>query len=151
MFSRSLVFCLKIWRLWKFGSSNHPLAIRSTSIFCWNFAHVFFCLDLEFFAKIKKELVSTHSVFWLLLITQHLNKIRKITYNLLSTLLSRKRVLNFSKKAYGSLSSSKLSIFQTKSLFLLEIIEVCLNLGIGFWITWLVIPTYKKNGLQKPI
>ena len=26
----------------------------------------------------------------------------------------------------------------------LEIIEVCLNLGIGFWRTWLVLPNYKK-------
>ena len=37
-----------------------------------------FCLDLELFAKIKKDLVSTHSFFTLLLITQDLNKIRKI-------------------------------------------------------------------------
>ena len=34
-----------------------------------------FCLDLELFAKIKKDLVSTHSFFTLLLITQDLNKI----------------------------------------------------------------------------
>ena len=36
-----------------------------------------FCLDLELFAKIKKDLVSTHSFFTLLLITQDLNKIKK--------------------------------------------------------------------------
>ena len=40
-----------------------------------------FCLDLEFFAKIKKDLVSTHSIFTLLLITQDLNKIKKIPTN----------------------------------------------------------------------
>ena len=35
------------------------------------------CLDLKFFAKIKKDLVSTHSFFTLLLITQDLSKIKK--------------------------------------------------------------------------
>ena len=45
-----------------------------------------FCLDLELFAKIKKDLVSTQ-----LLITQDLNKIEKILQMLLQTLLSRKR------------------------------------------------------------
>ena len=34
-------------------------------------------LDLELFAKIKKDLVSTHTLFTLLLITQDLNKIKK--------------------------------------------------------------------------
>ena len=33
-----------------------------------------FYLDLELFAKIKKDLVSTHLFFTLLLITQDLNK-----------------------------------------------------------------------------
>ena len=40
-------------------------------------------LDLELFAKIKKDLVSTHSFFTLLLITQDLNKILKIPNTLL--------------------------------------------------------------------
>ena len=40
-------------------------------------------LDLELFAKIRKDLVSTHSLFTLLLITQDLNKIKKIPYSLL--------------------------------------------------------------------
>ena len=42
-----------------------------------------FHLDLELFAKIKKDLVSTHSFFTLLLITQDLNKIKKIPHTLL--------------------------------------------------------------------
>ena len=42
-----------------------------------------FCLDLELFAKIKKELVSTHSFFALLLTTQDLNKIKKTRHTLL--------------------------------------------------------------------
>ena len=66
--------------------------ILQFSIFCWNFAHVFylplskkgcvgfflFYLDLQLFAKLKKDLVFTHSFFTLLLITQDLNKIKKI-------------------------------------------------------------------------
>ena len=35
------------------------------------------CLDLELFAKIIKDLVSRHSAFTLLLITQDLHKIKK--------------------------------------------------------------------------
>ena len=42
-----------------------------------------FYLDLELFAKIKKNLVSTHSFFTLLLITQNLNKIKEIPHILL--------------------------------------------------------------------
>ena len=42
-----------------------------------------FCLDLELFAKIKKDLVSTHLFFTLLLLTQDLNKIKKIPHTLL--------------------------------------------------------------------
>ena len=36
-----------------------------------------FYLDLELFAKTKKDLVSTHSFFTLLLINQDLDKIKK--------------------------------------------------------------------------
>ena len=36
-----------------------------------------FCLDLELFAKIKKDLASTHSFFTLLLITQDVKKKKK--------------------------------------------------------------------------
>ena len=36
-----------------------------------------FYLDLELFAKIKKDLVSTHSIFTFLLITHDLHKIKK--------------------------------------------------------------------------
>ena len=64
-------------------------------------------LDLELFAKIKKDLVSTHSLFTLLLITQDLNKTSPV------------KVFKFSDKKPG----------------FLEIREVCLNLGIRFSIT----------------
>ena len=36
--------------------------------------------------------------------------------------------------------------FRKKPGFL-EIIEVCLNLGIGFCITWFVLPNYEKISL----
>ena len=42
-----------------------------------------FYIDIELFPKIKKELVSTHSFSALLLITQDLNKIKKIPHILL--------------------------------------------------------------------
>ena len=36
-----------------------------------------FCLDGELFAKVKKDLISTHSFYTPLLVTQYLNKIKK--------------------------------------------------------------------------
>ena len=68
-------------------SSNYPVV----QYFLLNFAHFSylamsakmyvgffkFCSDLELFAKIKRDLVSTHSLFTLLLIAQDLNKITK--------------------------------------------------------------------------
>ena len=40
---------------------------------CWGF--FLFCLDLELFVKIKKDLISIHLLFTFSLITQDLNKI----------------------------------------------------------------------------
>ena len=63
-------------------SSNYPtvqyflLKLR-THFLITNVGFFLFYLDLELFAKIKKDLVSTHSFFTLLLITQDLNKIKK--------------------------------------------------------------------------
>ena len=39
---------------------------------------------------------------------------------------------------------SQFSIFQTKKPGFLEIIDLFLNLGIGFCTTWLVLPNYKE-------
>ena len=41
--------------------------------------------------------------------------------------------------------------FQTKKPGFLEIIDLCLNLGIGFCITWLVLPNFKEISPWKPI
>ena len=111
MSSRNQVFCLKIWELWRASTTLQFI------IFCWNFARVsnltmptkwyvgffLFCLDLELFAKIKNDLVSTHSRFTLLLITQDVNKIKKIPHTILYALPNRKRVQNFSKKILNSM------------------------------------------------
>ena len=43
----------------------------------WSSGVFLFCLDLELFPKIKKDLLSTHSWKWGFSITQDLNKIRK--------------------------------------------------------------------------
>ena len=51
-------------------------------------------------------------------------------------------------KLCGSWRSSKSSIFQPGFS---EIIELCLNLGLRFCITWLVLPNYKKITPKKPI
>ena len=89
-------------------SSNYPtvqyflLKLRT----CFTLTNVYkrvcgiflFCLDLQLFAKIKKNLVSTHSFITFLLITRDLNEMKKIPNTLLQTLQSRKCVHNFSKK-----------------------------------------------------
>ena len=77
-----------------------------------------FCLDLELFAKVLKDLVSTHLFFTLLLITQGLNKMKKSR----TSFCRQIQVGNVCKisaeniKFFGSWSSSKFSIFQTKKL-----------------------------------
>ena len=53
-------------------------------------------LDLELFAKIQNNLVSTQSLKLFSLITQDLSKIKNIPNKFLQALLSRKRVQNFS-------------------------------------------------------
>ena len=59
---------------------------------------ILFCLDLDLFTNIKRDSVYTHSLKPFLLITQDLNKIKKIPNTLLYAFLSRKRVQNFGKK-----------------------------------------------------
>ena len=83
---------------------------------------ILICLDLELFAKMKKDMVSTHSqkpvFFTFLLITQDLNKVKKsqtpfsrhcYVENVYKT--SAKNV-----KLCDSWISPKLSVFQTSNL-----------------------------------
>ena len=78
-------------------------------------------IDLELFAKIKLDLVSTHSILHTRLITQVLNKIKKIPHTLLQTLLSKKRAQNFSKKVLNSMlvgAGQSVQFFRQKTWFL---------------------------------
>ena len=54
-----------------------------TKAYQWVCGIFLFYLDFQLFAKIKKDLVSAHLFFTLLLITQDLNKIKKIPPTLL--------------------------------------------------------------------
>ena len=80
---RRQVFCLGSSKLW-WGPATIEFSIFLLGLhICFLLASVcrgcsgFFlsCLDLEWFAKIKKELVSTHSFFTFVLITQDLSGI----------------------------------------------------------------------------
>ena len=74
-------------------SSNYPavqyflLKLRTrfllTKAYQWVCGIFLFYLDFQLFAKIKKDLVSAHLLFTLLLITQDLNKIKQIPPTLL--------------------------------------------------------------------
>ena len=123
--SRNQVFCLKIWKLWQ-----APTILQVNS-FCWNFSHVFYLpmftkgcvgfflyyLDLELFAKIKKDLVST-LVFCTFINNSRCKQNKKNPTHPFVDITSRKRVQNFSKniKLCGSWSSPKFWIFQIKNL-----------------------------------
>ena len=79
----------------------------------WDF--ILFYLDPELFKNVKNSSVTR------LLITQDLSKIRKIPHILLSALLSRKRVQNFSKKILNSMvvgARQSFQFFRQKPWFL---------------------------------
>ena len=63
-----------------FAETSHTFSTYHCLKKCVGF--FLFYLDLELFAKIKKDLVFTHSFFTLLLITPDLNKIEKIPHTL---------------------------------------------------------------------
>ena len=64
---------------------------------------ILFYLDLELFAKIKKDLVSTHSFFTLLLITQDLNKIKKNPTHPFVDITKYKTCAKFQQKILNSM------------------------------------------------
>ena len=83
--------------LWKIENFDE-LQLRKTLIIFLEILHTFpayqclqkgawdfflFCLEFQLFAKIKKDLVSTHSQKLGLSITQDLNNIKKIPHRLL--------------------------------------------------------------------
>ena len=75
-------------------------------------------LDLESFAKIQNNLVSTQSLNLSSLITQDLSKIKSIPKTILQDCYGGNvcKTLGKNMKPYGSWSSPRFSSFQTKSL-----------------------------------
>ena len=70
-----------------------------------------FCLDLELFAKIKKPGFYTF-VFYIFVNNSRSKQNKKIPNTLLQTLVSRKRVQNFSKNVLNSLVVGARQSFQ---------------------------------------
>ena len=95
-----------------------------------------FCLDLELLQKLKKDLVSTNSFFTLLLITQDLNKIQNPAHPFVDITKQKTRA-KFQQKIqnFWWLELVKVFNFSDKKPGFLKIMEVYLNLGIGFCIT----------------
>ena len=60
-----------------------------------------FYLDLELFAKIKKDLVSTLSFFTILLISQDLNKIKKNPIHPFVDIITEKTCAKFQQKIFN--------------------------------------------------
>ena len=120
-FLRNQVFCRAL------TSSNYPTGqyflLKLGTLFLLTIVYkrvcgiFLFCLDLELFAKIKKDLVSTHLYFTLLLITQDINKIKKSHTRFCGHYYVENlcKISAKKKKIYGNWSSSKFSIFHTKS------------------------------------
>ena len=108
-------FCLKIWKLWRAPTTlqfNFFLKLRARFLLTNVYKRVWdiflFCLDLELFAK---DLVSTHSFFTLLLISQDLNKIKKIPHHFVDT-TKYKTSAKFQQKILNSVVVGALQSFQ---------------------------------------
>ena len=65
---------------------------------CTNSGFFLFCLDLELFAKNKKDLVSAQSLFTLLVIIQDLNKIKKNLEHPFADIIKQEKCANFQQK-----------------------------------------------------
>ena len=70
-----------------------------------------FYLDLELFAKTKKDLVSTHSFFTLLLINQDLDKIKKNPAHTFVDITKQKTRAKFQQKYYNLWQLELVKIF----------------------------------------
>ena len=83
LFLRNQVFYPKIWKLWRAPTTLHfnifllklPTHFLLTNVYKRVCRDFLFSLDLAIFGKIKKDLVSTHLFFILLLITQYKAKL----------------------------------------------------------------------------
>ena len=147
MFSRNQVFFLKFENFhelqlpYSFMYPTHLL--RSTRFLLTNVykrvCRIFlFCLDLELFAKIKKTWFLHTFTFYIFINNSRSEQNKKksrtpfFRHYLVENLckISAKNI-----KLFGGWSSSKFSTFLTKRPGFLEIIDLCLNLGIEFSIT----------------
>ena len=92
-----------------------------------------FCLDLKLFAKIKKP--GSYTLVFYIFINKSRSKQNKTILNsLLQTLQNVYKISAKKIKLYDSWSSDR-KLFSDKNPAFLEIIEVYLNLGIGFCFT----------------
>ena len=122
-FPRNQVTCLKNWKFWR------ALTTMEFNIFCWNFAHVSVlrmskkgCVG--FFFILFRSWVIDKLVFCefvetsYFLISENKSSSKQSKKNSTHPFVVRESVQNFCKnyKVYGSWSSSKFSIFQTKCL-----------------------------------
>ena len=85
----------------------------------WDF--FLFYLGLELFTKIKKDLVSTHSFFTLLLITQNLNKLKKIPRTIFIDITKYKTCAKFQQNILNSMiagARQSFEFFRQKTWFL---------------------------------
>ena len=105
MLLRNLVFCLKNWKLWWALTTIELNIFLLKLCTCFLFTNVYrrvfriflFCLDLELFAKVKKDLVSAHS-FFTFTNNSRSKQNKKIPNTLLQTFLSWicvQKILNF--------------------------------------------------------
>ena len=85
LFLRSHIFCVKNWTFWWVPTTIEKIctAFLLNNVHKRVFRSFFFCLELELFAKIWKDLVSTHPQKPGSSITQDLNKIKKFPNTLL--------------------------------------------------------------------
>ena len=95
-----------------------------------------FCLDLELFAKIKKDLVSTHSLFTFLLKTQDLKKKKKNPEHAFIDIIKQETCAKFQQKILNFVVVVDRQSFQFfRQIAFSELIELCLNLGMVFCTT----------------
>ena len=91
LFSRNQVFCLKFENFDELQLSYNLIFFAETSLtfstyYCLQegvLDFFKFYLDVELFAKIKNDLVSTYPIFTFVLITQDLSKIKEIPHIIL--------------------------------------------------------------------
>ena len=134
LFLRNQVFGLKIWKLWQAATT------LQFNIFCWNFAHAF---DLLMSTKgCVGFFYFVYTLVFYNFINSSRSKQNKKKY--LHPFVDITELKTCAKCQQKILNSMVVNFSDRTKPGFLEIIEVCLNLGIRFCITWLVRPNYKE-------